>query len=78
MKSEASTLNSGALQKIEGDGWLHESSFGDLIRKHFPDATQLDLYGAGVTFNSETGEVVSISCQGLSVNFSKSNQTTRG
>lgn len=61
-------MNVKALEKVLGTGLLQEGQFGDLIRKHFPDATKLDLYGAGVMFNGE-GQVVSISCKGRTVRF---------
>jgi hypothetical protein len=59
-------VNLKATEKILGNGLLQDGPFGDEIRKHFPDATKLDLYGAGVTFNAD-GVIVSVTCQGRTV-----------
>ena len=61
-------MNLKAMEAILGSGLLHEGQFGELLKKHFPDATKLDLYGAGVTFD-RNGQVVAVSCQGRTVRF---------
>lgn len=61
-------MSKANLEKVLGSGMLHEGAFGSVIRQHFPTATALDLYGAGVNFNL-AGEIVSISCQGRTVPY---------
>ena len=60
------------LEKILGSGMLQDGPFGETIRRYFPTATALDLYGAGVTFNAE-GEIISVSCQGETVKVKNAN-----
>jgi len=46
---------------------LQDGEIGRMLRKHFPDAKPIDFYSAGITFDSETGEIVSLSCKGRKI-----------
>ncbi len=54
-----------------GNGLLQDGPAGDLIREHFPTASVVDLYAAGIGINPETGEITSISCQGKTIRLPK-------
>lgn len=49
-----------------------EKRVQELISQHFPTATKLDMYGAGLHFDRDTGRLNSISCQGKKVQIAES------
>lgn len=56
----------GRIRPSEDFGLLQDA-FGGLVRKHFPEASELDMYGASIALDPDTFEPTSVSCCGRTV-----------
>ena len=55
------------LSDLLGSDLLQDGPFRAVIKQHFPEASDVDLYGAGVTIHGVTGKVLAVSCNGRTV-----------
>lgn len=53
------------LYEILGTGTLHEGPAKSIFDEYFPDATPVQLWGAGITFDAITLEPISVTCGGV-------------
>ena len=59
------------LYAIFGTGTLHEGPARLIFDEYFPDATPVELWGAGITLDAITLEPISVICGGVTKEIKK-------